>query len=376
MAGRIFDRLARHYGSDCVFIDIDSIPMGVDFDDHLERVLADCDILLALIGPNWIGRRKGQPPRIKDEDDWVRLEVEKALGVGVPIIPVLLEGASLPKREQLPESLHGLLRKHGCELDSGRDFHTHVNRLIEGIDLALDRSREMDSPTQRTTSAEPPEAQGSEPRQHAEEPSATPWGQPKVKADAQASPPDHAGPELRESSLAGENPTSGPAEPPAEANSKLIHVAHHDEVPGEVEVPPQKSGGFTWHIVSAVLIPVLTVMVVDAIFEGLYLGGGVQFALFALIIVLPQVPSMASLLKKCEAYSQIAAASGIIVVLLYLVSPYVYMGTNFPLYSFSISHLALIGIAATNRRGKFWQVLSGSLAAAPGLLGLLMVLNL
>lgn len=134
MAGRIFDRLSQHYGPGRVFIDIDNIPMGVDFHDHLEAALADCGVLLALIGPKWIGRRSGKPARIHDVDDWVRVEVEKALGFGIPVIPVLLDGAALPKKELLPPSLHPMLRRNGVVIDAGKDFHAHVNRLIEGID--------------------------------------------------------------------------------------------------------------------------------------------------------------------------------------------------------------------------------------------------
>lgn len=137
MAGRIFDRLSQHYGPGRVFIDIDNIPMGVDFHDHLEAALADCGVLLALIGPKWIGRRPGKPARIHDEDDWVRVEVEKAFALGVPVIPVLLEGATLPKKDSLPASLQPLLRRNGVSIDSGRDFHAHLSRLCNGIDGLL-----------------------------------------------------------------------------------------------------------------------------------------------------------------------------------------------------------------------------------------------
>jgi len=78
-AGRIFDRLAQHYGRESVFMDIDSIPIGVDFYDHIQEVLNGCNALIAIIGPRWIGQRRGKPLRIKEETDFVRMEVEAAL---------------------------------------------------------------------------------------------------------------------------------------------------------------------------------------------------------------------------------------------------------------------------------------------------------
>jgi hypothetical protein len=77
-AGRIYDRLEQHYGRESVFMDVDSIPFGVDFHDHIQEVLSGCSALLAVIGPHWIGQRRGKPPRIKEETDFVRMEVEAA----------------------------------------------------------------------------------------------------------------------------------------------------------------------------------------------------------------------------------------------------------------------------------------------------------
>ncbi len=161
MAGRIFDRLSQHYGPGRVFIDIDNIPMGVDFHDHLEAALADCGVLLALIGPKWIGRRPGKPARIHDEDDWVRVEVERAMGFEIPVIPVLLDGAALPKKELLPPSLHPMLRRNGVAIDAGKDFHAHVNRLIEGIDALLGTPRQAAEAPHAAVETPPASAQRS-----------------------------------------------------------------------------------------------------------------------------------------------------------------------------------------------------------------------
>ena len=135
VTGRIFDRLIQEFGSDRVFMDIDSMPAGVDFHDHLHEILADCGALLVVIGKGWRSQRKGQPPRIMDPDDWVRIEVETALERGIPVVPLLIDGASLPGRDQLPESLWPLLRRNALPVDSGRDFHAQLSRLVRDLQL-------------------------------------------------------------------------------------------------------------------------------------------------------------------------------------------------------------------------------------------------
>jgi hypothetical protein len=137
VTGRIFDRLAQEFGTDRVFMDIDSMPAGVDFHDHLQAILADCGALLVMIGKGWRSQRKGQPARIMDPDDWVRIEVETALERGIPVVPMLIDGASLPGRDQLPESLWPLLRRNALPVDSGRDFHAQLSRLVRDLRLQL-----------------------------------------------------------------------------------------------------------------------------------------------------------------------------------------------------------------------------------------------
>lgn len=138
VTGRIFDRLSQEFGTDRVFMDIDSMPAGVDFHDHLQEILADCGALLVVIGKSWRSQRKSQPARIMDPDDWVRIEVESALERGIPVVPLLIDGASLPGRDQLPESLWPLLRRNALPVDSGRDFHAQLSRLVRDLRLQLE----------------------------------------------------------------------------------------------------------------------------------------------------------------------------------------------------------------------------------------------
>ena len=138
VTGRIFDRLTQEFGTDRVFMDIDSMPAGVDFHEHLQEILADCGALLVVIGKSWRSQRKGQPARIMDPDDWVRIEVETALERSIPVVPLLIDGASLPVRDQIPETLWPLLRRNALPVDSGRDFHAQLSRLVRDMRLQLD----------------------------------------------------------------------------------------------------------------------------------------------------------------------------------------------------------------------------------------------
>ena len=134
VAGRIYDRLRAHFGPDSVFIDVDSVPFGVDFQEHIESVLSQCDVFLAVIGPDWAGQiNTGR--RIDDPRDWVRIEVEAVLKRGLPVIPVLIDHIRMPTEADLPPSLARLAYRNAIDVDQGRDFHVHVDRLIRGIEL-------------------------------------------------------------------------------------------------------------------------------------------------------------------------------------------------------------------------------------------------
>jgi hypothetical protein len=140
IAGRIRDRLADYYGGDAIFMDIDSIPFGIDFRQQIQEAVTRNDILLALIGPRWIGARKAGT-RISDDKDPIRIEIETALDQRKPLIPVLVGGATMPKSSALPESLQRLCFLNAAEVDDGRDFHQHVDRLIRAMDRLLTEAK-------------------------------------------------------------------------------------------------------------------------------------------------------------------------------------------------------------------------------------------
>jgi TRAP-type C4-dicarboxylate transport system substrate-binding protein len=134
IAGRIFDRLNMRYGEEAVFMDIDAIPFGTDFRRHIGQALQQCDALIALVGPHWLGRRDDGSNRIADPADPVRVELEGAMERGIPVIPVLIDGARMPAEAELPQSLKQFSYFNAAPVDSGRDFRAHMDRLIKAVD--------------------------------------------------------------------------------------------------------------------------------------------------------------------------------------------------------------------------------------------------
>src|SRR5215467_12068930 len=136
ITGRIFDRLAGYFGREAVFRDIDSIPLGVDFRRHIDRVFDESDIIVAIVGPRWIGADNEQL-RLASPADPVRLEIETALRKDKPLIPVLVSRAVMPRPDVLPDSLHDFAYRNAVQVDSGQDFDVHVGRLIRAIERRL-----------------------------------------------------------------------------------------------------------------------------------------------------------------------------------------------------------------------------------------------
>jgi hypothetical protein len=139
IAGRIRDRLANRYGDDAVFMDIDNIPFGKDFRVHISEAIVQSDILLVIVGQRWLGASRGGTRRIDDETDFVRLELETALTNAIPIVPVLTGSARMPQPAQLPVTLKNLTYLNAAQVDFGRDFEQHMERLIRSIDMILER---------------------------------------------------------------------------------------------------------------------------------------------------------------------------------------------------------------------------------------------
>lgn len=137
----LYDKLALVFGESSIFIDIDNIPLGVDYREHLNQAVANCDILLAVIGDAWRGLSvDGSFARIDSPGDFVRIEIEAALARGIPVVPVLVEGAKLTSPELLPAGLQALAFRQAAEVRPGRELMFQMDSLIRGLEAHFRRA--------------------------------------------------------------------------------------------------------------------------------------------------------------------------------------------------------------------------------------------
>lgn len=137
LAGRVYDRLIARFGPRSVVMDIDAISPGMDFRDVLASELAQCHVVLAVMGRGWLNASEESQRRLENPRDFVRIEIETALSRGIHLIPILVADTSMPKESELPESMGQLVYKQAVRLDPGLDFNVHVNRLISAIERLL-----------------------------------------------------------------------------------------------------------------------------------------------------------------------------------------------------------------------------------------------
>lgn len=137
-AERVYDRLVAAFGQDDIFMDVDAIPIGVRFPDYLQGVVQQIDLLLVVIGKQWLNITSptGQR-RLDDPTDFVRLEIEAGLQRGIPVIPVLVQGALVPPASDLPESLRLLVDHQAISVRRNPDFDRDVSHLLEAIKAIL-----------------------------------------------------------------------------------------------------------------------------------------------------------------------------------------------------------------------------------------------
>ncbi len=135
IVGRIFDYLVNHFEEKNIFKDIDSIPLGSDFREVIEESVQKCDVILVIIGKQWLqitdesGKR-----RLDSLDDFVRIEIESGLKRNIPIIPILVNDAQVPSHTDLPETLVNLSFRHGISIRPDPDFKNDINMLINSLD--------------------------------------------------------------------------------------------------------------------------------------------------------------------------------------------------------------------------------------------------
>jgi hypothetical protein len=136
-AGRLFQDLREVFGAENVFMDVATIEPGVDFRRVIEKNTESCGVLLALVGRQWLtatdaaGRR-----RLDEPNDFVRLETAAALKRDIPLVPVLLQGARMPRPEELPEELRDFAFRNSVELSHAR-WESDVQILIAALRKVL-----------------------------------------------------------------------------------------------------------------------------------------------------------------------------------------------------------------------------------------------
>ena len=122
-------------GPQGVFFDVEDIQPGLDFVDVLTNSVGGCDALVAVIGKRWMSSaNENNLRRLDDPHDFVRIEIEAALERGVRVIPVLVDGAAMPKSKDLPDTLKKLSRKQGIEVSHTR-FDSDVERLTRALSV-------------------------------------------------------------------------------------------------------------------------------------------------------------------------------------------------------------------------------------------------
>lgn len=141
-AGRLADSLGQYFGDDRVFRDVEDIGAGADFGEVIRGTLGSADAAIILIGNTWLtacdpdGRK-----RLDDPDDWVAGEIAAALEAGIPVYPVLVEGTTMPRGEELPERLRALARYNAVSISDNR-WSSDVERLARIVALDIPSATE------------------------------------------------------------------------------------------------------------------------------------------------------------------------------------------------------------------------------------------
>ncbi len=134
--GHIYERLVARFGKDAVFIDVENITYGADFEQVIRNILVHCGVQLVVIGPHWMDGLAGRQQH-EAHSDYVRLEIEAALKQQIQLLPVLVQGARMPDANDLPETLRPLTRFNAVPVRYYPDFDSDMRRLIGAIEQLL-----------------------------------------------------------------------------------------------------------------------------------------------------------------------------------------------------------------------------------------------
>ena len=134
VVGRIRDNIAAKLNKSNVFMDLESIPIGVDFEQFVDREISKTDAVIVVIGPNW---HDELAKRLLAQNDYVRAEIKSALARKKVIIPLLIGGSSMPDGASLPNDLNQLASHNALSIPSAQNFGEHINALVANIEERL-----------------------------------------------------------------------------------------------------------------------------------------------------------------------------------------------------------------------------------------------
>jgi TPR repeat protein len=133
-AGRLYDHLSRHFLKNQIFMDVDNLEPGADFLEAIKASVDSCEVLIAVIGKDWLSSTdKDGKRRLDKPDDFVRIEIATALKRGIGVIPVSVERTPIPDFGELPDDLKPLVRHNALEISHKR-FDGDLRRLIDAIE--------------------------------------------------------------------------------------------------------------------------------------------------------------------------------------------------------------------------------------------------
>jgi peptidoglycan/xylan/chitin deacetylase (PgdA/CDA1 family) len=139
-ARSLYDRLSARFDRKQIFMDIDAIALGDDFVKVIEKTVGECDVLIAVIGAHWLTSTDEQDGRrLDDPEDFVRMEIATALKRDIRVIPVLVDGALMPRSTELPDDLKPLVRRNALQI-SDTGFDDDCRRLMAAIEQVLEKT--------------------------------------------------------------------------------------------------------------------------------------------------------------------------------------------------------------------------------------------
>lgn len=146
-SGRLFDHLSQYFPAENIFYDVEDIGSGSDWQQVIEQQVNEAEIVLVIMGLQWATvTNTGGSLRLHDENDVVRYEVKTALDRGGRVIPIIVHGATLPAKKDLPDVLQGLLSRNAFIVDD-KTFVDDVTRLAHAINKAMQKQEQATIPT-------------------------------------------------------------------------------------------------------------------------------------------------------------------------------------------------------------------------------------